>query len=230
MSSKSFRDKAGTLQDYVFWRGDLSFAQAPWNDIDSLIIATIAYANFGENERSFDDIPYFSIGDVTVSKVLTRYEQKGLPAPVKFRNELLHEMAETERYRDIRILEQINDVDPARNIQFSALTLDVPGVGIVIGYRGTDPSVVGWKEDFMLSYVSPVPAQSAALSYLEHVASKTDRNIFLTGTARAETWPYTALPMRIPRSSRGSLLSVPLMDPVWMTQPWPRRGTSAFSI
>ena len=184
MSSKSFRDKAGTLQDYVFWRGDLSFAQAPWNDIDSLIIATIAYANFGENERSFDDIPYFSIGDVTVSKVLTRYEQKGLPAAVKFRNELLHEMAETERFRDVRILEQINDVDPARNIQFSALTLDVPGVGIVIGYRGTDPSVVGWKEDFMLSYVSPVPAQSAALSYLEHVASKTDRNIYLTGHSK----------------------------------------------
>ena len=43
----------GTVFDYVRWRGDLSFAESGWNEIDSVIAALISYANFGENELSF---------------------------------------------------------------------------------------------------------------------------------------------------------------------------------
>jgi len=38
----------GTVFDYVYWRGDLSFVVSPWNEIDSVIAAEISYANLGE--------------------------------------------------------------------------------------------------------------------------------------------------------------------------------------
>ena len=43
----------GTILDYIRWRGDLDFERDPWNDIDSLILSQLCYANFGENERTF---------------------------------------------------------------------------------------------------------------------------------------------------------------------------------
>ena len=34
------------VSDYLKWRGDLDFSQAPFNDVDNLILAQIAYVDF----------------------------------------------------------------------------------------------------------------------------------------------------------------------------------------
>ena len=36
----------GTLFDYLNWRGDLSFSQAPINEVDSLIFSLLSYLDF----------------------------------------------------------------------------------------------------------------------------------------------------------------------------------------
>lgn len=45
--------QSGTIIDYVAWRGDLTFEDSPWGEIDSVITVMIAYANLGENELVF---------------------------------------------------------------------------------------------------------------------------------------------------------------------------------
>ena len=174
----------GTVFDYVRWRGDLSFAESGWNEIDSVIAALISYANFGENELSFGNGQGLRLGSLATSELLDRCPQDGIADTAEIRNCFLREMAESRRFQDIVIPDQVNDVDPARNIQFSAITMAVPDTGTVVAFRGTDTSLVGWKEDFMLCYMTPVPAQSAALAYLEQAAGRTTGPIILVGHSK----------------------------------------------
>ncbi len=174
----------GTVFDYVQWRGDLSFAESPWNEIDGVIAALISYANFGENELTFQSGQKLRLGSLASSDLLDRLPQDGIGNTAEVRSRFLRDMAESRRFRDIVIPDQVNDVDPARNIQFSAVTLEVPGAGAVVAFRGTDTSLVGWKEDFMLCYVTPVPAQTAALAYLERAAAVTTGPIILAGHSK----------------------------------------------
>ena len=184
MAGKTANQPFGNIIDYLNWRGDLSFEADPWNDIDSLIMAEVSYSNFGENERVFDNPQRLTIGDLATSDILTRYPQAGLSFTMKYREPLMETLPHTRRFQDVRILDQVNDVDVSRNIQFSALTLRVPGVGTVICYRGTDPNIVGWKEDFMMSYASPVPAQISAVEYLKNAAERTEGPILLNGHSK----------------------------------------------
>ena len=43
---------AATEMDYLKWRGDLSFAADPFNEVDNLVLCTIAYLNdvYGEED------------------------------------------------------------------------------------------------------------------------------------------------------------------------------------
>lgn len=178
------KNPGGTVFDYVRWRGDLSFAESRWNEIDSVIAALISYANFGENELTFQNGQGLRLGSLASSDLLDRYPQDGIADGAEVRSRFLREMAESRRFQDIIITDQVNDVDPARNIQFSAITMEVPDTGTVVAFRGTDTSLVGWKEDFMLCYMTPVPAQTAALAYLEQAAARTTGPIFLAGHSK----------------------------------------------
>ena len=184
----------GNLLDYVVWRGDLTFDLAPWNEIDSAIASVFSYANLGENELVFGCGRELRVSDLAETDLLERIPQEGMGNAADLRNQLLSEMGRSARYRDIRVLDQVNDVDPGRNIQFSALTMVVSGVGAVVVYRGTDLNLVGWKEDFMLSYATPVPAQTAALAYLKKAAGYTEGPLFLVGHSKGGNLAlYTAV-------------------------------------
>ena len=181
---KSARITGGTVIDYVQWRGDLSFAESPWNEIDSVIAALISYANFGENELTFESGQALRLSSLASSDLLDRLPQDGLGNAAENRSQFLRELAVSRRFQDIAVLDQVNDVDPSRDIQFSAITLDVPDVGTVVVFRGTDTTLVGWKEDFMLSYMTPVPAQTAALAYLEKAAAATAGPLYIVGHSK----------------------------------------------
>ncbi|KFI57871.1 DUF2974 domain-containing protein [Bifidobacterium gallicum] len=68
--------------------------------------------------------------------------------------------------------------------QFAAITYKLPDGTLVIGYRGTDDTLVGWREDFDMSYAYPVPAQRMAADYLRRVAQLWDGPIMLTGHSK----------------------------------------------
>ena len=174
----------GNLLDYIRWRGDLLFANDPWNEIDSLLMAQAAYVNFGENERIFENPQRLCFEDLLVTDILERYPLHVVPTSLKYFKQLMPLLARSRRFGKIRILDQINDLDEKRNIQFSAMTLQVPEMGVVVAFRGTDPTVVGWKEDFMMSYECPVPAQAEAVKYLENAAARTKEELYVTGHSK----------------------------------------------
>ncbi len=176
----------GTLFDYIKWRGDLSFSQAPLNDVDSLIFSLISYIDFQ------GIVPSGFVGAVPIKAAANTFFARnpnykkysmGLIVPKEI-VKLFRDLKDTKRFRNVNMAAYVNEIDTEREIQFSATTF-FPGDGsAVVTYRGTDDTLVGWKEDFNMSFLSVVPAQIAATEYLNRAARSFDGPLYVTGHSK----------------------------------------------
>lgn len=149
--------------DYIKWRGDLSFEQDSVNCVDGLIFSQMAYFPFdglwGDEEN----------GNVTLAEAQKRLWQRielGENPHFQFEKNkaLFQAMAESRRYGGLKLRDFVNRIEPEKEKQFAAVTVLLPG-GAFIAYRGTDNTIVGWNEDFNMSFTTPVPSQIDALEY-----------------------------------------------------------------
>lgn len=177
-------DKNGTVMDYLRWRGDLTFAQDGFNEVDDLVLCIISYLNF----RRFDDLkttdPARAVALPDVAARLTEEdEQLGLSELDYI--PLMRLAAETERFRDVRMFGFTHEWDEAKEMQFDAVSYLLPDDTLLVAFMGTDTSLVGWKEDFNMSFLSAVPAQERATAYtVEMAAACPDRKLRIAGHSK----------------------------------------------
>lgn len=109
-------------------------------------------------------------------------------------------MAASPRFRDLLIYDHVAAFDETLDMQFAATTFVCPGRFAYVGFRGTDTTLTGWREDFNMAYTVPVPAQDLAARYVEAVAadSRLPRDLLLGGHSKggnlAEYAALTATP------------------------------------
>lgn len=169
-----------TIFDYLKWRGDLTFRQSPFNEVDAAILARFCY-------EPFDDIVSPSLREFTVVKeVCSRLlNLPALPGEVidpSLDLDFIKLIADSPRFADMRISGYVNEIDQQRQIQFSACLFDLDGEqNYFVAFRGTDNTIIGWKEDFNMGFEFPVPAQKKALEYFENVASAFKDGTFIIG-------------------------------------------------
>ena len=94
---------------------------------------------------------------------------------------LMRQAAETARFREVSLfaLESLHDED--RQMQFAAVSFLLPDGSVYAAYRGTDMTIVGWQEDFNMSFLSAVPAQVKAAEYAGAVARACPRRALRIG-------------------------------------------------
>lgn len=171
---------SATVSDYLRWRGDLTFAQDGFNEVDNLLLCIISYIKL-ENIprlRSFDPQDAMPMGDVC--RLLTEEdEQLGLSTLDYI--PLMRQAAETPRFREVSLFafESLHDED--RQMQFAAVSFLLPDGSVYAAYRGTDMTIVGWQEDFNMSFLSAVPAQVKAAEYAGAVARASPRRALRIG-------------------------------------------------
>ena len=68
--------------------------------------------------------------------------------------------------------------------QFAAMTFTAKKQFTYVGFRGTDTSLAGWKENFNMAFADAVPAQHQALRYLEAIAAKTTGPLYVGGHSK----------------------------------------------
>lgn len=169
------------LFDYLAWRGDLTCAQAPWNDVDNLILSKLSYL-------PFDGLIPGEPGDwVVLADVAERFlrdEERLFRTTSEHDPLFLTALSQSERFRKMRLSGYVNRIDPKEEKQFSAVIVEVEKNFYYIAYRGTDCTFVGWKEDFNMSFMTPVPAQKDAVSYLEKAARALDGRLMTGGHSK----------------------------------------------
>lgn len=96
----------------------------------------------------------------------------------------LFALAASPRFRAVEVGLYLSEFDPAREMQFAAMTFFYRDAFAFVGFRGTDESIVGWKEDFNMAYAMPVPAQDQASRYLVAAAPYLPERIIVGGHSK----------------------------------------------
>ena len=177
---------------YLDWRGDVPLSAVPYNDADELVLCRVAY------------LPFEGV-------LPERFAARGLPPTEAVRRLqrlcgttgggrrllqpedtiLLEKLAYSQRFSTVRLTGYVSRLDAAQEKQFSALTALLPDRTVLVVFRGTDNTMVGWKEDFNMSFAEEIPAQRDAVAYLRAAAAR-----------------YRFAPLRVCGHSKGGNLAV----------------------
>ena len=164
------------IVDYLAWRGDISLEVSPWNELDGLLMAVLSYLNF----HGVQDHRGWTLEEAKRIDLLI--EDGG--ASFEGRKKVFEAMADSARFSGCRMHHFIARTDEELSMQFSAECLDLPDGTMCVAFRGTDNTIIGWREDFNMAYQTQVPAQAAAAYYLTKAAKETDGKIRLVGHSK----------------------------------------------
>jgi len=155
--------------DYIRWRGDLSFTQDPPNSVDALIFSSLAYISYGGQVEAEPHTPVYLRTAAEEYFALADHEDR-----VRVRNDLdlLHAAASSTRFGFTKLYLYRDLLIPEQETQFAAVTFLLDDGSAFLAFRGTDYSLVGWKEDFNMSFQQTVPAQRLAVQYTREVAAE----------------------------------------------------------
>lgn len=158
--------------DYVRWRGDLPFASVPFCDVDALVFAELTFLDYSGIIGPDPDSGR-KLGEVVEEFFAGRNEEEIrlgeiIPGEIV---ELFRLCGSAPRFADCRLTAYVNIHDEEAVEQFSAVTFLLPDGTAFIANRGTDDSIVGWKENFQMTFRSPVPAQEHAAGYVSAIGN-----------------------------------------------------------
>ena len=170
------------MMDYLKWRGDLPLSLAPFNEVDALILSMCSYVNY-EGIVKEDRTPLFSDAIHAFLLMPDKFRELGVLIPDEI--ETLADIASSApRFHGMRVSDFVNEIDEEREMQFSALTYHLPDGTLFVAYRGTDDSLVGWKEDLNLSLYEGIPGETAAKEYLDRIARRHEGDIRVGGHSK----------------------------------------------
>jgi len=162
--------------DYLNWRGDLNFNQDPINEVDSIIFARFSYLPFKDiNLEKIDNIENIAnkMKDLSLDKFIWKDDK-----------EFVIKLGKTNRYKDLIVsnYEEILDIEAEK--QFAAITIWLPKKYKYISFRGTDTTLVGWKEDFNMSFMQDIPSQKEAVKYLNKIGKRYREKLIIGGHSK----------------------------------------------
>ena len=154
------------LFDYVTWRGDLTFEQAPLNELDALSFSQIAYVLLdGVVSTKFDETKTLRQLAEDFNNLPDFEKRKNIGFLINDRTtDFMLACANSERFGNIEVCGFRNIFNEERVEQFAALTFIIDK-DVVIAYRGTDDTILGFEEDFRIAYMDEIPAQKDAIDY-----------------------------------------------------------------
>lgn len=168
------------INDYLDWRGDLEFRHSPFNEVDNYILSKIGTIDYSDIVPASDSVPIKEAIASVISKSRTAVPTLTSKAIVP----CILRLPDLERYSSLRLWGFESKLIPEETEQFSGLTIILPDDTLYVSFRGTDDTIVAWKEDFLLGVQDSVEAQSDAASYLTRAALLFDGPIIVGGHSK----------------------------------------------
>ena len=164
-----------TMTNYIQLRGDLSFFFHPFQEVDSMVLTQLSYLDFADYVPGADTvshlshIPYGQMPTLSLIAIQFEHNHPDRDEELEKTYQFLKLVGESKRYGSIRVGYYVNDVDFAKEKQFSAVTFFFHPFHAFVAFRGTDQHMVSWKENFGLTYAATIGAEEDAATYLQFI-------------------------------------------------------------
>ena len=169
------------LFDYLERVGKYNFDEVNFSIIDSLILTNLSYYHFNFMKDKLNE----TLTIEEASHIYFMYsELTRLADPNTRRNHFLEVLATTKRFRNLKIFNYQNEISTKKEKQFSAISIKLNKDTVYVSFRGTDLTLVGWKEDFNMCYLNKIPSQTSAKNYIENPIYNKYKNIYIGGHSK----------------------------------------------
>lgn len=169
------------IHTYLKWRGDLSVKDSPFNDIDALILCEMVYVHFENIVPGVGEE-----GGITIAEAAAKYKKSKEKSVLYYaeKEDLFLALANTPRFAEMTLCNYVSTIDLKKQEQFAAMHINITPTLTFVAFRGTDASIVGWRENFNMSYMMPVPAQQSAVDYINQTMKGLFRKYWLGGHSK----------------------------------------------
>ncbi len=182
-----------TIIDYLEKEAFETFDERPISPVDSLILSQFSYLKFdGMVPNEFSENKAVSLVDIYQSK-----DFNNLFSDERYREDntrLFKAMLGSRRFCGVRLSYYVNQYDTEDACQFSAITINLGNGEYYVAFRGTDETIVGWREDFNLAFSKPVKGQLMSVKYLDKAASGIKKPFYVGGHSKGGNFAtYSAM-------------------------------------
>ena len=172
------------LLDYLQWRNDVPMSVSPFNEVDNVIFSYLSYIDFRDLKEDWKG--FFDLKDL-FRDFCEKHSLEEIETTGEFTERaplLLKEMMEGERFSDTKVGYYAEDFDKDQVKQFAALVFLLPDGRNYISFRGTDKTITGWKEDFLMSCQSETAGAKEAVEYFNKIAPVLEGELILGGHSK----------------------------------------------
>jgi len=169
----------------------LGFDQFPFNPVDNIVFSQLSYLPMegivpGPNER----------GWVTIEELAAKYAVIQQDNPEGLSNDItvvdaisvINAIGSAPRYKGCKLFAYTNNIDLDQEKQFAAFCAIIGRKRLtrkmLVVYRGTDMTLIGWKESFNMSFITSIPSQKEAVSYLKKTARRCPYPLIIAGHSK----------------------------------------------
>lgn len=173
----------GNIIEYVKKWGKYTFLEKPLNEVDSLVLCQLVYLHY---EKFVPGIEKRNT-PVSIRSIYEHPERDRILDDYWYREnnkELFMAAAESMRFGSLKMNYYVNIINEDQETQFSAMTYVLEDKNIYVAYRGTDATIVGWKEDLNLAFSKPLHSQYLAVEYMEKVAGYVAGDFYAGGHSK----------------------------------------------
>lgn len=159
-----------------------TFEETDFTEVDSLMLSCLAYVHIPSSFLQAYGWTGIRLADLFRAEHFSHmFSEVWDPAGLQ---QLFTAMAASPRFRDILVCGFEEQFDAAREKQFAAVTFRLHRDLNYIAFRGTDNTIIGWKEDFNMAFKSPIPAQSEAVRYVTEAARHCPGELLIGGHSK----------------------------------------------
>ena len=175
------------MLDYIKEFGHVSFEERAFSEIDALVLTELEYLPLEKvvpsDENGEDFVTVKEIAEYMQEHKQELFDENPMMITQE-RHEVSQVIADAPRFQSLKFFGVVSEWDKDTTKQFAAITVEVePSVRLVV-FRGTDDTLIGWKEDFLMTYSPLVAAQTDAKEYLAKQASLWDGDLMISGHSK----------------------------------------------
>lgn len=175
------------MLDYIKEFGHVSFEERAFSEIDALVLTELEYLPLEKvvpsDENGEDFVTVKEIAEYMQEHKQELFDENPMMITQE-RHEVSQVIADAPRFQSLKFFGVVSVWDKDTTKQFAAITVEVePSVRLVV-FRGTDDTLIGWKEDFLMTYSPLVAGQTDAKEYLAKQASLWDGDLMISGHSK----------------------------------------------